>query len=396
MSHFDIICVGGGLGGSAFAKVMAERGANVLVLEQELQFRDRVRGEFLTSWGVAEARELGLLETFRAAGACEVPWIDFGMGAPRDLVATTQQRLPALTYSHPQIQEALIDAARKAGAEVRRGVTVQRIQPGADPAVECKGNGPVERVTARLIVAADGRNSAARKWAGFKSQRDEHPFFFAGVLLSDVPAREDLSWMIFNPNFGTAALAIPQGRGRFRSYLAYPTSSEYRIQGKEKLALYLAESVKAAPMLAELYANAKDCGPLASFDANDSWIEHPYQDAVALIGDAAATSDPTFGQGMSLTLRDVRVLRDQLSSVSDWDRAGHRYAQQHDIYFANCHTASGWFRHILQEQTPAAAVQRQKAMPLIAQDPTRIPDHLHSGPDLPVDDIVRSRFFGES
>ena len=395
MPRFDIIAVGGGLGGSAIAKVMAERGAKVLVLEQELQFRDRVRGEFLAPWGVAEARELGLLETFCAAGACEVPWVDFGMGAPRDLVATTRQRLPALTYSHPEIQEALIDAAHKAGAEVRRSVAAQKIQLGAHPAVECKGNGSVERITARLIVAADGRNSAARKWAGFKSQRDEHPFFFAGVLLSDAPAREDLSWMIFNPNFGTAALAIPQGRGRFRSYLAYPTSSEYRIQGKEKLTLYLAESVKAAPVLAGLYAKANDCGPLASFDANDSWIEHPYRDGVALIGDAAATSDPTFGQGMSLTLRDVRVLRDQLFGDGDWDRAGHRYAQQHDTYFANCHNVCGWFRHIFQEQTPAAAVQRQKAMPLIAQDPIRIPDHLYSGPDLPIDETVRLRFFGE-
>ncbi len=28
---------------------------------------------------------------------------------------------------------------------------------------------------------------------------------------------------------------------------------------------------------------------------------------VALLGDAAATSDPSFGQGMSLTLRDARA-----------------------------------------------------------------------------------------
>src|SRR3989442_15175364 len=40
---YDIITVGGGLGGSTLAKVMAERGARVLVLERERQFRDRVR-----------------------------------------------------------------------------------------------------------------------------------------------------------------------------------------------------------------------------------------------------------------------------------------------------------------------------------------------------------------
>jgi hypothetical protein len=34
-------------------------------------------------------------------------------------------------------------------------------------------------------------------------------------------------------------------------------------------------------------------------------------------------------------------------------------------------------------------------MPLITQDPTRVPDHLFSGPDLPASDQVRARFFGE-
>jgi 2-polyprenyl-6-methoxyphenol hydroxylase-like FAD-dependent oxidoreductase len=47
-------------------------------------------------------------------------------------------------------------------------------------------------------------------------------------------------------------------------------------------------------------------GPLATFDATDNWVEHPYANGVAPIGDAASTSDPTWGQGMSLALRDVR------------------------------------------------------------------------------------------
>jgi menaquinone-9 beta-reductase len=34
-------------------------------------------------------------------------------------------------------------------------------------------------------------------------------------------------------------------------------------------------------------------------------------------------------------------------------------------------------------------------MPLIGQDPSRVPDHLFSGPDLPADEGVRARLFGE-
>ena len=60
---YDIITIGGGLGGSTLAKAMAEHGARVLVLEREQQFKDRVRGEIMAPWGVAETQALGLYET---------------------------------------------------------------------------------------------------------------------------------------------------------------------------------------------------------------------------------------------------------------------------------------------------------------------------------------------
>lgn len=393
MSNFDIIVVGGGLAGSSFAIAMAKHGAKVLVLEQESRFRDRVRGEFLCPWGTAEVKALGLLETFRNSSGRDIPWVDMGTG-PRDLVATTKLELPGFSYSHPQLQQGLIEAAQKAGAEVRRGVCVQKIEPGAIPAVECKASGSPERINARLVVAADGRNSGARKWAGFTSQRDDHPFLLAGVLLEGASFRPDLCAFVFNPSLGTVTGTTPQTSG-VRAYFGYPLAARYRLQGKEKLPLLLAESAKSTPLLAEAYANARDVGPLASFDANDSWVDHPYKEGVALIGDAAATSDPSFGQGMSLTMRDVRVLCNSLIANSDWDRAGHLYAETHDSYFHPCHKASRMLRTVFREQTPEAALIRQKALPLIAEDPTRVPDHLLSGPDLPTDESVRARFFGE-
>jgi flavin-dependent dehydrogenase len=64
--EYDIVTVGGGLAGSSIAKAMAEHGARVLVLERELEFKDRVRGEGIHPWGVAEARALGSGSTSRA------------------------------------------------------------------------------------------------------------------------------------------------------------------------------------------------------------------------------------------------------------------------------------------------------------------------------------------
>lgn len=392
---YDIVTVGGGLAASAFAKSMAESGARVLILEQESRFKDRIRGEFIPPWGVEEAKWLGILDVLRNSCATEILSVDMGPG-PRDVVATTKQQLPALSYSHPEMQETLLAAAEKAGAEVRRGVRVQGLETGDSPMVVATNGGLPERISERLVVAADGRGSLMRKLSGFAVERDPHPFFIAGVLLSGLPVQEDMVRIVFNPEFGMVATIMPQSGGRCRSYLGYPATMKYRLQGNDSFDLFLSEVVRAIPMFTPIYANAKSIGPLASFDSDDSWAPHPYRNGVALIGDAAATSDPCYGQGMSLALRDARVLRDHLLKNSDWDQAGHQYATEHDSYFHNCHTATSWLRAIFQEQTPEANLRRQKAMPLIMKDPARVPDHLFSGPELPLTDEVRARFFGEA
>lgn len=389
----DIVLIGGGIASSAFAKAMAERGASVLVLERETKFKDRVRGEGLVCWGAAEARELGIYDLLKKSCGHDIPFVEAGMGL-RDLRTTTQPGLPILSFPHQEMQETLLAAAERAGAEVRRGVVVTQIETGETPAVITDGQ-TRERIAARLVVAADGRGSASRKWAGFTVCEQSNPYYMAGVLLTNVQAPSDRLYFVFNPDLGLCIGLIPLSEGRSRAYFMYPNTAGYRLQGEGMLDLFIRESPKAYLPLADYYAGAKSIGPLASFDVSDSWVEHPYRNGVALIGDAAATSDPTFGQGLSLALRDARVLRDELCRDSNWDAAANRYAQQHHRYFTACHTVEGWQRTLFQEPSPYAAALRAKAMPLIAQDPTRVPDHIFSGPDLPLNDEVRARLFGE-
>jgi 2-polyprenyl-6-methoxyphenol hydroxylase-like FAD-dependent oxidoreductase len=116
-----------------------------------------------------------------------------------------------------------------------------------------------------------------------------------------------------------------------------------------------------------------------------------HHDGVALVGDAAATTDPTYGQGCRLRC----VLRDELTKNSDWDAAGHLYAEEHRRSFHACHLVEGWFRRLFQDPSVEAAALRARAMPLIAEDPTRVPGHIFSGPDLPLNEQVRARLFGE-
>jgi 2-polyprenyl-6-methoxyphenol hydroxylase-like FAD-dependent oxidoreductase len=391
--NYDIITVGGGIAASSLAMAMAERGARVLVLEREKQFRDRVRGEAIVSWGVAEANELGISGLLRETCAHEVPHVEPGSGL-RDLRATTLHQLPLLSFPHQRMQETLLAAAEKAGAEVRRGVSVQHVESGIEPAVVIDG-GSAERIAARLVIGADGRNSATRKQTGFPVSVQNNDYYMAGVLLTNVHASTEVMHAVFNPEPGTWTGLIPQAGGQFRAYLTYPKTMGFRLQGEAMFDRFIQESAKAYPPMADFCADAQCAGPLASFDASDAWVDEPYRDGVALVGDAAATTDPTYGQGLSFALRSARVLRDELTNNSDWDAAGRHYAQQHRQSFHACHVVEGWLRDIFQDPSPEAAALRARIMPLIAEDPTRVPDHIFSGPDLPVNDQVRARLFGE-
>ncbi|MBZ5672015.1 MAG: FAD-dependent monooxygenase [Acidobacteriia bacterium] len=397
--QYDLIIVGGGLGGSALAKCMAEHGARVLVLERDQQFKDRVRGEFVTPWGVAEANKLGIGGLLRERVAHQVPWVDFHsetfLMAHRDAVATTPHRLPCFAFYHPSMQEVLLDAAAKAGAHVRRGVSVKDVQAGAPATVVAGENGGAEKFQARLVVAADGRSSAVRASAGFKVQRDPEDMLVAGVLLDGMKAAEDTGQIVINSRLGQVAVVFPQGRGRARAYLCYHTGTQPRHQGATDVPRFI-EDCKKTGVNAGLYAGAKPAGPLATFDGAEVWVEHPYRDGVALIGDAAAASDPTWGQGLSLTLRDARVLRDHLLATEDWNAAGHAYAREHDYHADVIHKTNQWYTQLYLETGPEAVARRTRALPLIAQDPTRQPDGLFAGPDVPVDDTTRRRFFGEA
>jgi choline dehydrogenase-like flavoprotein len=99
-NEYDIVTVGGGLGGSSLAKVMAEKGARVLVLEREREFKDRVRGEAMVPWGVAEAQELGIYDLLCETCGHKAWWFDVFLGPlqimHRDLQATTPRNTPML------------------------------------------------------------------------------------------------------------------------------------------------------------------------------------------------------------------------------------------------------------------------------------------------------------
>lgn len=396
---YDLIVVGGGVAGSSLARRMALPGARVLVVERETQFRDRVRGEALQPWGVTDVKRLGIADEL---GKCanELRWFEQILNGQhafrRDLVATTPNEAAMWAFYHPEAQEILLSAAAGAGAEVRRGATVTRIEPGQRPKVTIESGGQSTQAEARVVALCAGRNPALRTELGFEVRRGSIPLLLSGVLLTNLPADVDRSVVYISNNLakGTVSGLFPQKGDRARAYFGYHANALPRIQGENDFERFRKEFTEDAGGMIP-FGEAKPAGPLASFECLDVWVDHPYRDGVALVGDAASSNDPSWGQGLSLAFRDARVLSDELLAGNDWDAAGHRYAEQHDRYYGAVRMVSGWFYDIFQRPGPEADARRARALPLIAADQTRVPDVLFSGPEFPLHANSRTRFFGE-
>ena len=395
----DVVIVGGGLGGAALGRALAIHGIRVLIVEREIAFKDRVRGEGMLPWGVVEARALGIDGLLLGSGAREIRWWKRYLGPvardSRDLMDTTPARCGCLNFYHPSMQRTLLDAAEAAGAEVRRGTAVVAVEPGHAPIVTLRSDQRDERVSTRLVVGADGRRSIVRSAAGFVSNQDPARLVIAGVLHEGLAAPDDAVQYFQNPSRGQGALIFPLDRQRFRSYFVSSTLRQARpISGSQRVGDFVDACVETG-MPRDWYAGASVAGPLAAFPGADSWVDHPYREGVALVGDAAATSDPSWGCGLSLTLRDVRALRDCLLATDDWHAAAHAYAQQHDRYYGALHRVEDWLTRMMYETGPVADQRRAHALPRLAKEPGRAPDLQGLGPETPSDEEARRRFFAE-
>ena len=366
----------------------------MLVVERERKFRDRNRGEGMHPWGMAEAHALGIEGRLLETCGQPIRWRNLyehgALVARRDMVAVGG--FSGLDFHHPEMQEVMLDLARESGAEIRRGVAVTGVDPGQPPSVYLEDG---ELIAARLVVGADGRTSRVREWASLPARRDPECLVIAGILYGGLDLNPDAFHVTFDFGLGQSAQIFPLPGDRFRCYFFYARQGPPRpLQGAKHAPDFVAACVETGADPA-WFAQARVLGALAAFEGADRWVEHPYRDGVALIGDAAAATDPCFGCGLSLTLRDVRTLRDRLLGTPDWVEAGQAYAEEHARYYGALHRLLGWSRELLFKRGPAAAARRAHALPLLAKEPARRPDHLILGPDAPSDEAARRRFYGE-
>ena len=288
---------------------------------------DHVRGEWLAPWGVAETQRLGLYDTLIEAGGHHLGR-HIGYGDDIDAATAEAQLLDLTAFEnagfkrplcmrHPDMCNLLNAEAIKAGAELIRGVSDVQVVAGVAPEVHFRHDGRDRKFNPRIVIGADGRNSVVRAQVGIEQHRDPTHHLMAGMLVDDTTG-----WPADLQVFGTEErinfLAFPQSPERVRLYICYGMDEKRRFAGADNQARFLDAFRLTTVPGSEHLANGTPSGPCNSYGNEDTWTDVPYVPGVVLIGDAAGHNDPIIGQGLSISYRDVRIVRDLMLENRDW------------------------------------------------------------------------------
>ncbi len=364
----DVVVVGGGIAGASLAAVLATDGYEVLLLERQTVYRDKVRGEVINCWGVVELFELGLEKAILDAGGT---WVNRFVGfdevvEPDVAIAGAlklDEMLPGipgvLDVGHPEACEALAVAAERAGATVVRGIGEVHVTGGPRPSVRYELDDLEYEVPCRLIVGADGRMSTVRRQLGINLTQTPPNSLGGGILVDDLH-----DWPVNTTSIGTEGdlmyFVFPRHGGRVRLYLLHGTELKGRFAGPDRQRNFMeAFQFRCIPG-SEMFAKAKPLHSCAFYPMNDSWTDGPpFTEGAVLVGDAAGWTDPIVGQGLCIGLRDARMVRDILRSNSHWSPDIFRpYEEEREVRMRRIRASGRVRTEIFLTCTPEGARRR--------------------------------------
>ena len=157
---------------------------------------------------------------------------------------------------------------------------------------------------AKLVVAADGRNSRLREAAGLRTRTWSYPQSALTAILAHDRDHRDASTE-FHTRAGPFTLVPLPGRRSSLVWVMSPAQGE-RLRRLDDSALGGAIERQAQSMLGRMRLDA----PRGLFPLNGLSVERYGAERIALVGEAAHVIPPIGAQGLNLGFRDVASLRD--------------------------------------------------------------------------------------
>jgi 2-octaprenyl-6-methoxyphenol hydroxylase len=311
MDRADVIIFGGGLVGLALASALDSSGLSIIVVDPA-DPAPRGSSAFDGRTSAVSSSSMRMLETIGLTAHLPEP------GCPIRRIAVADGLEPGGLHFDAEDDEPLgwmhenrnLRAALQARAEAgkstwllwkSRVTSVDRGEHGVTVALE-----DGRKLSAPLLVAADGRNSATREAAGIRIARWKYAHQAIVSVLRHERAHDHVAYEIFYPSGPFALLPMTDDPGGHRSAIVWSVPQEdaagwlalndedFAAEAQAAMGGFLGEIVMLAP---------RSSFPLGFHHAAQITAQR-----LALVGDAAHAIHPIAGQGLNLGFRDVAAL----------------------------------------------------------------------------------------
>ena len=318
---FDVLIVGAGLAGAALAAAL--RGSNLKIGVIEARPPSRPAGwdpriyaispanvEFLSAIGIWQH-----LDTARMAPVYDME-IHGDAGGRLDFSAyDSGLRELAWIVESSLMQQELWET-------IKRQHNVTLIWPASPAALAIDDSAAHltlsdgRRIEARLIVAADGRDSWVRQAAGIGARNT--PYGEKGVVANfrcEKPHRDTaIQW--FRKDGVLAYLPLPEQHMSMVWSAPDALADELVALSPDALCAKVAEAGE------HRLGALTPATPAAAFPLRLMRVDSAVKPRLALIGDAAHAIHPLSGHGINLGYQDARALAEQLATLPAWRDPG--------------------------------------------------------------------------
>jgi digeranylgeranylglycerophospholipid reductase len=165
MTDFDVIVIGGGPAGSTAAYEAAKAGVKTLILEKDRDIGYPVRcGEAVSDAGLRQ-----FMEPKREWVAADITKIR--MRSPDNTAIDFKTSAVGFVLHRRLFDYALANRAAQVGAEIQTRAYVDGLvqEDGHVKGVEYQYLGKRKKLTAKIVIAADGVESRVGRWAGLRT-----------------------------------------------------------------------------------------------------------------------------------------------------------------------------------------------------------------------------------
>ncbi|AZM91917.1 NAD(P)/FAD-dependent oxidoreductase [Streptomyces sp. W1SF4] len=331
----DVVISGASLAGCTAAILLARRGVRVALLERrsDPEAYKVLCTHSMTANAAPVLDELGLLPALEKAGAVrnEARWYTrWGWIHPRSAPAG-----PALPYGY-NVRRSTLDplirarAGETPGVDLLLGHQVTGLVTEAGRTVGVRARTPrgEREIRARLVVGADGKDSAVAKLAGVPTRSHENARFgyiayFRGLTLEGGLGRAwflepDMAYAFPNDD-GVTVVAVLPDKKRLPAF-------------RDDLEGSFRSFVRGLPEAPDL-DSAERIGKIIGTVDYPLLTREPTAPGLALIGDAALTGDPLWGVGCGWALESGSWLAGAVAAAAagrgDLDRSLAAYARTH-------------------------------------------------------------------